>query len=511
LVDFPGQAPSSRLERLIADDHVGGVCLFRKNVASAAQVARLGADLQRVAREANAPAPWISIDHEGGVVNRFVPAAPDPTPTPLPSAMAVGATGDPEFARTAGRVAGVELRAMGIHLNYAPVMDVNSNPDNPVIGARAFGEVVGQVEAMGLAYVAAHQHAGTGATVKHFPGHGDVTVDSHVTLPQVDHGVERLDTVELRPFRAAAGAGVAAVMTAHIVFPALEPERTPATMSRRILDEILRGRWGYEGLVISDSLSMRAIVDHYGIGDAAVASVQAGCDLLLALGPDPWQDEILDRLAVAIEQGRISAARLAAVADRLTREARRWHVGDPAPARLLDLVGSEPHLEAARRIAESAITIVRDRGGALPIRGNRVGVTTVGAGSGECAPPAFAASLRRHRPVTELPASDARAGDLDCLIAVTCSRGALPADEAATVHDLHRRFGDRLIVVATGDPYDILQFPGVPAYVLSYGPDEMSLDATARVLVGLIPARGRLPVTLGHLHPAGCAWDAATP
>jgi beta-N-acetylhexosaminidase len=498
LVDFDGTEPSDRLERLIAECHIGGVCLFRKNVASAAQVAGLTATVQRLARAAGAPPLWISIDHEGGAVNRFPPSA---AVTPLPSAMALGASGDPALAAEAGRVAGEELRAMGIHLNFAPVLDVNNNPANPVIGARSFGASPALVAAMGTGYMAGLQAAGVGAVAKHFPGHGDVTIDSHLALPRVDHAVDHLTAVELAPFRAVAQAGVAAVMTAHIVFPALDPSGAPATMSAPILRGILREQWGYRGLIVSDSLGMRAIVDNYEVGEAAVAAVRAGCDLLLALGPEAWQDQILERVARAIECGDITVERVSSSLARLTESAARWGVGAEATA--ADAPARQGHADVARRIAEAAVTVVRNRAGVIPLRGGRLGVLPATPGSGGDAPAALVLALRRcHPAVVEVGSRDA-AADLDALIAVTCTRGSLSASEAALVRDLHRRYADRLIVVAAGDPYDLLQCPDVAAYVATYGPDPPSMDAAARVLTGLIPARGRLPVNLPGLHAAG--------
>lgn len=505
LVDFDGTEPSDRLQHLVVDHHIGGVCLFRKNVASAAQVAGLTAALQRLARAAGAPPLWVAIDHEGGAVSRFPPSS---EVTALPSAMALGACGDVGLAMAAGRAAGEELRAMGIHLNFAPVLDVNNNPANPVIGARSFGESPALVEAMGTAYIAGLQAAGVGATAKHFPGHGDVTVDSHLALPCVDHAADRLHAVELPPFRAAAAAGVAAVMTAHIVFTALDPSRTPATMSAPILRGILRGQWGYRGLIVSDSLGMRAIVDNYGIGEAAVAAVQAGCDLLLALGPEAWQDQVLEYVAHAIECGDIGAERVSASVARLAEGAARWGVGAQARGAGARAPVLRGHGDVARRIAEAAVTVVRNRAGTVPIRGGRLGVVTVARTSAEGPAAALASALRRyHRAVVEVGPEDA-AADLDALIAVTCTRGTLPVGEAAGIRDLHRRYGDRLIVVAAGDPYDLLQCPDVAAYVATYGPDAPSMDAAARVLTGLIPARGRLPVSLPGLHAAGSGVSA---
>ncbi|MDR7486559.1 MAG: beta-N-acetylhexosaminidase [Armatimonadota bacterium] len=516
LVDFAGPEPSARLERLITEQHIAGVVLFRKNVVSAVQVAELTDAIQRLARAAGAPPPWVAVDHEGGAVNRFglgspgtlaapphvgaLPAAA-PSVTPLPSAMALGAAGDAALARAAGTVTGRELRAMGIHLNFAPVMDVNSNPANPVIGARSIGESPDLVARLGVAFIEGMQAAGVAATAKHFPGHGDVTVDSHLALPRVDHPRARLDAVELPPFAAAVRAGVAAVMSAHITFPSLDPGRVPATLSRAILTGLLRERWGFDGIVCSDSLSMRAIADHGGPGAAAVAAVRAGCDLLLALGPDAMQDEVLESLARAIETGGVSDARLAHARARLDRAAARWRVGAPRAGSLAGVVGTGEHARIARRIAEAAVTLVADRAGVIPLRGGRIGVTAVSAGAEEHDPPDLAAALRgHHAAVRTLSASQAPEADslaeIDYLVAVTCTRGGLSPDQVRVMRVLHSRLGDRLVVVAAGDPYDLVQVPEVPAYLATYSPDAYSLDAAARVLLGLVPARGRLPVTL---------------
>lgn len=507
VVDFSGTDPSARIVHLIADGGIAGVALFRKNVTSAPQVAGLTAALQHVARRANAPALWVSIDHEGGAVNRFASIAHDsPTalsPTPLPSAMALGAAGDPALARLAGRVAGRELRAMGVNLNFAPVLDVNNNPANPVIGARAFGESPALVEALGLAYIDGLQSAGATAAAKHFPGHGDVALDSHLVLPRVEHGADRLEAVELAPFAAAVRAGVAAVMTAHVVFPGLDPTGVPATMSEPILRGILREGWSYHGLICSDSLGMRAIVDYHSIGDAAVSAVRAGCDLLLALGPDALQDEVLEHLALAIERGDIPGDRLAETAKRLQEARSRWGIGDAPHGALAEAVATAEHAAVARRIAEAAVTLIRDRAGMIPLKAPRVGVVTVPADLGDDPTPLFAPWLCRYHPgALEIPA-DAPVGASDAVIAVTCTRGTPTPAQVTAIRELHRRWGARLIVLAAGDPYDLLRFPEVPAYLVTYGPDGPSLDAAARVLVGLIRSRGRLPVTLPGLHRAG--------
>lgn len=508
-VDFSDPTPTPAVERRITDDHVSGVVLFRKNVRTPQQVATLTAALQTIAADRGTAPLWVSIDHEGGAVTRF-PAAgaagseATPVGTPVPGAMALGASVDRGLAREAGKVVGRELRAMGITLNFAPVMDVNSNPANPIIGTRSFGEDPALVDAMGTAYIGGLQDAGVAATAKHFPGHGDTSVDSHVGLPRVDHGLERLTAVELPPFAAAVHAGVAAVMTAHIVHPSLDPSGAPATMSEPILTGLLRERMGFRGLVFTDSMSMRAIIDHFGVGDAAVRSIRAGCDIVLALGPDALQEEILDHLARAIEAGAIPEGRVREAHERVETALARW-MGESArrPSGsshgladgLSSAVGIDEHCDVAARIAAAAVTLVRDRARALPLRGS-VGVVTLAGATGEWGRPDLTSTLRHHgAAATDRTLSEDLVG-LDHVVAVTRSQGTLSHSQVTGVRDLFRAVGDRLVVVATGDPYDLVAFPEIPAYLVTYGSDALSLDAAAQVLLGKSAPRGRLPVSL---------------
>ncbi|MGQ0549213.1 MAG: beta-N-acetylhexosaminidase [Armatimonadota bacterium] len=511
VVDFSDPTPTSALERRISDDHVGGVMLFRKNVVAPQQVAALTAALQTIAANAHAAPVWVSIDHEGGAVTRFPArgarhgtAPAGPRATPLPSAMALGATRNPALAREAGRVAARELRAMGITLNCAPVLDVNSNPANPIIGSRSFGEDPALVEAMGSAYIAGLQDAGVAATAKHFPGHGDVAVDSHVGLPRVDHGLDRLSAVELPPFAGAVRAGAAGIMTAHIVHPGLDPSGAPATMSEPILTGVLRTRLGFDGLIFTDSMGMRAIVDHFGVGNASVAAIRAGCDVVLALGPDALQDEVLEHLARAIESGAIPGSRVAEAHGRIEAALARWagnSLGTMAPPSrgsagdLSSAVGTEQHADVAARIAAAAVTRVRDRARAVPLRG-AIGVITVAGATEEWGPPDLVPALTYHGADARDRAASDDLSDLDRVVVVTRSQGTLPPAQVTAVRELYRRLGDRVVVVATGDPYDLMTFPEIPAYVVTYGWDEPSLSAGAQVLLGLASPRGRLPVSL---------------
>jgi beta-N-acetylhexosaminidase len=418
--------------------------------------------------------------------------------------MALGAAGDPELARAAGQVAGRELRALGVSLNFAPVMDVNTDPANPVIGARAFGDAPALVAAMGVAYLRGLQAEGVAATAKHFPGHGGVAVDSHVALPVVPDARDRLEAVALPPFRAATRAGVAAVMTAHVAVPALDPTGRPATVSAPVLTDLLRARWGYGGLVCSDALGMRALADGPGPGEAAVAAVAAGCDLLLALGPDAMQDEILHALARAVASGALPSARVAEALARVEAAAARW-VGSGPPSDLAAAVGTEAHRRLAARIANAAVTLVRDAG-LLPLAASPVDVVAASPGAPAGA---LAAALRRHGGRARgCAAVDAGAGGW--VVVVTRSRGALAPDAAAIVREMRARTAGRMVLVATGDPYDVAHAPPEGAALATYGADPASLDAAARVLLGRLRPAGRLPVTLAAA-PGGPTGGAARP
>jgi beta-N-acetylhexosaminidase len=514
VVDFPGHEPSARLERLIADSHLGGVVLFRKNVQQPAQVAALTAQVRAIAAAAGARAPVIAIDHEGGVVNRFPPHDDVPRVTAFPGAMAIGATGDATLAYRAGSASGRELRALGIHHDYAPVVDVNNNPDNPVIGVRAFGEGTDLVETMALAFARGLQDAGVAATVKHFPGHGDTAIDSHVALPLVAHDRARLERIELRPFHAAVRAGVASVMTAHIVYPALDPSRAPATMSAPIIQGILREQWGYDGLVCTDSLLMRAIADHYGMGEAAVASIRAGCDIVLALGPEDGQDEVLERLSAAIESGEIPSSRVAEALRRIDAFAARWKQRQDGETKASDKIAPDHAASRlATEIAEAAVTVVRNARGMLPLRAGRVAVVDLTFGLDDATDrsgiraSSFADAVRRHYPgIEDAGASFTGAtqrGNHDAVIVVTDSRGKPTPVLAERLATLHREAGDRMVLVATGTPYDLLAVPVAGTFVATYGRDPATLDAAAKVLTGKIAATGRLPVSLPGLYDAG--------
>lgn len=300
MVGFDGPIPNAHVERLIREYQTGGVILFRRNIENPAQIGLLNRQLQAINAEQSSIPLFIAVDQEGGVVARIEEGV-----TPLPSALAFQAAGSVADCEALTQIANAELQVLGFNVNFAPVLDVNNNRRNPVIGVRAYGETVAQVCEYGLAAQRGIQAAGIAATAKHFPGHGDTDVDSHLGLPRVGHDRARLDAVELAPFRAAIAAGVDAIMSAHVVFPAFEPDPdTPSTLSHAVLTDLLRGELGFDGVVFTDCLEMAAIAAGVGVVEGAVRAFKAGADVLLVSHREDRQVGVIEALLAAVARGK---------------------------------------------------------------------------------------------------------------------------------------------------------------------------------------------------------------
>jgi beta-N-acetylhexosaminidase len=349
-VGFAGKILDDDIGRLL-DRGVGGVVLFSRNVGTPEEVAELTAALKR---RAGRPL-MIAIDQEGGRVARLRDGF-----TRLPSFRTVGRAADHELARELGAVVGRELAAVGIDWNYAPVLDADTNPDNPVIGDRAFSRDPAEVARLGIAFAAGLADAGIAACGKHFPGHGDTHQDSHHALPRLSHSRERLDQVELVPFRAAATANIPSIMTAHVVFEALERE-LPATMSPRVVRGILRQELGYRGVVVTDDLEMKAIADHFAIEDVVTRGLDAGVDAFLCCHSAELAHRAADAIARGVKSGRVGRERFDEALTRVTALAERF--ARPAAERPdLSLLGCEAHRNVVERI-ERAEAIARSNAG----------------------------------------------------------------------------------------------------------------------------------------------------
>jgi beta-N-acetylhexosaminidase len=343
-VGFQGTSPSPEVLELIRRG-VGGVILFGRNVQGAEQVAELVAELKRAAGR-----PLLaSIDQEGGRVARL--RSPQGF-TELPPMRALGATGDEGLAFEVGALLGRELRAVGIDQDYAPVVDVDTNPENPVIGDRSLSRDPAQVARMGAALARGLQSSGVAACAKHFPGHGDTSQDSHEELPRLPHSLARMREVELAPFRALAGAGVASVMTAHVVFEALD-ERRPATLSGPVM-RLLREECGYDGCAVSDDIEMKAVADHFPLEEAVPSALAAGVDEILVCHSAAVQHRAIDLAREAVESGRLSRARLAE-ARRRVGALLTWAGPPPDPREVTARLRTGAHLALAARIPSLAI------------------------------------------------------------------------------------------------------------------------------------------------------------
>ena len=339
---LPGVSITPEIRSLAREFQLGGVILFARNVEAPEQVSELSRDVQQLGREVPL---WVSVDQEGGRVARL--RAPF---TEWPPMAVLGRSGDEALAGRFARALAAELRAVGITLDYAPVLDIHTNPDNPVIGDRALADDASLVARLGTAIVRGLQESGVAACGKHFPGHGDTSVDSHHDLPVVEHPPDRIRRVECVPFRAAIAADVAFMMTAHVLVPSLD-DTHPATLSRAVVRDLLRDELGFQGVIVGDDLEMKAIAARHPVPDAAVGAVAAGCDgILICSGNVERQAAALEALVHAVEDGRLSAGRLDDALLRQRRAKERFLAVPAAagPRPLRSIIGCDEH----RRIAD---------------------------------------------------------------------------------------------------------------------------------------------------------------
>ena len=409
---------------------------------------------------------------------------------------------------------------MGLNVNYVPDSDVNSNPDNPNVGARAFGDDPALVATMSVAMIDGLQAAGVAATAKHFPGNGDSSLDPHYGVPVLSHDEKRLEAVEFRPFRAAIDAGVKLMMTAHVGLPALTGRADlPATLSPQIMDGYLRQHLGFEGLLITDALDMKAITQGAGQIVDVIAALRAGVDLLLLTGDPQVQERLYGGLQLALSRDLLHAGRLAASDGRL-RELWRWLSQAKRPA--LDVVGVSEHRQLAEAVARQAVTLVRDEAGLLPLTlpaDARVAAIMprpadlTPADTSSYLAPALARSIRSYHTnvdefvvgqkpsESEIMALRERATSYDLLIIGTIS-AHLQLEQATLVNELLAS-GVPAVTVAMRTPYDLSVYPAAKTHVCTYGIEPVTLAALASALWGAIPFNGRLPVTIPGIEPAG--------
>ncbi len=516
-IRIDGDVLTDATRQLIRDKHIGGIIYFQYNgnLNDPVRSAQFSNDLQACALGADGSGIplLISMDQEGGRVTRITGGAD------FPGNMGLGATRSADLARLAGSVFGSEIRAVGGNMDLAPVLDVNNNPSNPVIGVRSFGEQPELVSEMGRAYVEGLHSAGVIATGKHFPGHGDTSVDSHSGLPIVTYDFATLDSIHGRPFREAVASGLDAVMTAHIVVTCLDPTR-PATLSPDVIGGYLRGALGFDGVVMTDSMGMAGITSGYGVAQSSVMAIQAGVDLL-SLSPD--LDTAVSAVTSAVLSGEIPMSRLDQSVGRILRLKHRYGLFDnpyvDAQA-AAGIVGSPSHRAAEASAARAGLTLVQNTGGFLPLSltpSQKVLVVTVQSSTETVADAAarFASYIAlKHSNVQSMalavnPTSSQRttvknAAATADVVVVGTSRSQLSsnAGQATLVRDLVA-MGKPVVVVGLREPYELAEFPQVNAYIAAYNYRDCGFQAAADAIFGDLDPSGLLPVTIPGLYAFG--------
>ncbi len=506
---------------LIEKYRVGGVIFFARNVESPAQVARVTNELQAAALASGGIGLLLAIDQEGGRVARFTESHGF---TEFPGGMALGATAR-DATQAAGitrRVAaamGAEMRGVGINTDFAPDLDVNNNPANPVIGIRSYGSDAQRVAELGVAFLEGLQGNGVLAFGKHFPGHGDTAVDSHAELPVVGHTRARLDAVEFVPFKAAIAHHIAGIMSAHVSFPTIDPTPgLPGTLSSKVLTDLLRHDLRFEGLVVTDSLEMGALgKSGFPAPKAASRALQSGADLLLFNAGYDLHKAAIQQIAADVRSGAIPQARLDDAVRRVLQAKARFGLLKPAPVDVdaaSRIAGSAANKALARETAAKAITLLRDDAARLPLAANQTPIVVSVAAAAGLSEALKGVEVRiKDIPVEAdtaavLKAVQAHAG---APVIVTLSGARPNSAQSALARKVIER-GAPVILVAIREPYDLLTVPTPagakgPTLVATYGINPATLEALAAMLRGAAKPAGHLPVDLPGLFPLGAGLD----
>jgi beta-N-acetylhexosaminidase len=502
------------LVQLVAKEKIGGLIIFAGEVYETAHLTNF---LQEGAR-----IPLlIAADFEWGAAMRISGT------TLFPPLMALGATDSEEMAYEMGKITAIEGRAMGIHMTYSPVVDVNINPDNPVISARSLGEKPETVGRLAAAFVRGCQENGMIATAKHFPGHGDTALDSHNLMPTINADVARLERVELFPFAQAIRAGVESVMTAHLFVPALDATPgLPATLSPLILTDLLRKKMGFKGLIVTDAMTMGGVTSVFSPQEAALKSVQAGVDMVL-LPPD--LPGVIDALVRAVQDGTIPESRINDSVRRILELKARLGLPNNRYVdigRLPEKIASRPHLEQAGRTFEKSVTLVKNERGVLPLDidlpADKITVLSLSSDADDYfAGQTFVRELQKRKPGLSVFYADAHTGQefirearakaLEAELVVLALFSSLRSGKGSV--DLLPRHIDlvrelswakkKMLVVSFGSPYFLRNFPEVDGYLCLYRNTSQAQEVAARAACGEIDIEGRLPVSIPRLYPVG--------
>ena len=501
-----------RLKSLVVERKIGGLIIFGGEVYETAYLTNSFQKLAKVPL-------LIASDFERGVGNQITGA------TLFPPLMGIGATWSEEDAYLMGKITALEGRALGIHMTYAPVVDVNINPDNPIINTRSLGEDPAQVSRLAIAFIKGCQENGLIATAKHFPGHGDTDQDSHSVLPVITGDRDRLNRVELFPFKQVIEAGVQAIMTAHLHIPALDSTPDlPATLSPVIMTELLRDELDFNGLIVTDSMGMGGVTTLYEPEEAALMAVKAGVDMILL---PPKTDEVIDSLIQAVKEGQITEERINTSVKRILKAKARMglHKKKLVDIKTLDeKVATKEHLLKADHVFEDSLTLVKNNGTVLPLLGEDKKIAVFSLSSdpgGYFDGRTFIREILERSPEAVAFYADAFTGDEFLAEGVENAREAdvlvfalfssLRAWKGSVgLNQKHIQLiqeaaesSTPVIVISFGSPYFLRHFPDVDGYLCAYRWDDPAQEAAAKALFGEIDMTGRLPVSLPGLYPLG--------
>ncbi|HTK12143.1 MAG TPA: beta-N-acetylhexosaminidase [Ktedonobacteraceae bacterium] len=513
MVGLPGTTLNAEIIELIQHYHVGNIILFKRNIQDVEQVRELTQSLQQIAREAGQRFPMlISVDQENGMIRRFGEQA-----TIFPGNMALGAIGSEQLTYEIAEATGRELQAMGINMNLSPVVDVNNNPANPVIGVRSFGENPAEVARLASALVRGYHAAGVITNLKHFPGHGDTATDSHLALPVIPFGLERLEQLELIPFKQAIAAGADSVMIAHLFLPQLMKELDlPSTVSPEIVRDLLRTKLDFQGMILTDCLEMNAVSETIGTAQGALLALKAGNDLLLVSHRYDRQRDSVELLRRSVEDGSLTPDLISDAAERILRLKQQylsWEKLANAPGP--EVVQSPAHLQLRDRAYELSTTLIRNEQHLIPLHlqpEQRLltlflePTSYTKAIDDHSVNTDILHTLQQHHANTRVlvvhtsaePEENAilqeALDSADVVLAVTLNANR-DQQQASLVQSLLAS-GKSVIGLAAFNPYDLLAFPELKTYLVSYEDTLPALLAATRVIFGDIPAQGKLPVTL---------------
>lgn len=501
MAGFPSKYYDDNIEELIKDEKIGNFILFSDNIGDKNEVIELTKSIQKKLQKYIKIPAIISTDQEGGMVTRIHKGV-----TVFPSNMAFAAANEDESTFEEGKIEGEELRSLGINMNIAPVMDVNCNPKNPVIGCRSYGDNPESVSRLGIGLIKGLKEKGVIAVAKHFPGHGDTSVDSHLSLPTVNYDIKRLKEVELLPFKNAIDRGADAIMSAHVLFPKIEPDKIPATLSSKVLTGLLKNKMGFKGLIITDCMEMKAIADFYGSDKAAIKAIVAGADLICISHSKEVQKKCVKAIKDAVLNGEIPEERIDEAVKKILDIKCKYDIGNNLKGKTC----SKENKAFAEKISSKSITLLKDDKNLIPLKGKVVSVSTkaialTGADDKIKIEKSFCHKLNSvckgvefeipMNPEDDLIDEIVKKSLYADRIVIGIYNASMNKNQVKLVEEINK-VNPNIILVSLRNPYDILYFKEISTYINAYEYTELSIESTIKVLKGEIKAKGVSPVKI---------------